>query len=438
MVSSDVSVPRLDASSGSKRKRGVLQEDGFFLYEGGEVAKERRSDITRVRIGPHVKVISHRAFYGCMHLVEVQFDEGMLQVIEDGAFHGCTALKQVTIPRNVTKLSNYAFIGCTNLTQVRLNDGLRVIGFDAFKGCKALKHVTIPSSVTKLHNRAFQGCINLTDIHFNDELQHIGNGAFRGCKSLQHVTIPSSVTEMGPHAFENCTNMTEVHLNDGLEVIGSFVFDNCAALRSVTVPSSVTELDGYSFNHCTNLTEVILLGGEILINRKFLDRGLSSGVGALNKEKFHERVGFRNFLGCPLTVIKISIPRALSGRVERLPQEFRLSVEGRIRDMRRLELTQDGTILACFPLVMRDVMDEMDVEDTDNQTAESLHLVLRLISFYELKESSILIELGMWKSGFEGDRARADCRIPVPDPAKSLIMEYCGFTDFLKPAIEGT
>ena len=76
---------------------------------------------------------------------------------------------------------------------------------------------------------------------------------------------------------------------------------------------------------------------------------------------------------------------------------------------------------------------------TDNQTAESLHRVLRLISFHELKESSILIELAMWKSRIEEDRSRSrtDCRISVPDPAKSLIMEFCGFTKLLEPAIEG-
>ena len=86
---------------------------------------------------------------------------------------------------------------------------------------------------------------------------------------------------------------------------------------------------------------------------------------------------------------------------------------------------------------MRPSLDDVDVEDTNNQTAESLHEVLRLISFHELKESSILIELAMWKSRLELNLARADCRILVPDPAKIQIMEYCGFTDFLEPAIEG-
>ena len=183
----------------------------------------------------------------------------------------------------------------------------------------------------------------------------------------------------------------------------------------------------------------------MLLNRGFLDRGLSSGESALDKEKFKDMFGSRTFLNCPLTAIKISIPPALSLRMARLPQERRLSVEGRIRDMRRLELTQDGTILACFPIiwlfcgmvVIDGSVGSMDVEDTDNRTAWSLHRVLRLVSFHELKESSILIELAMWKLRLEEDRERADCRISVPDPAKCLIMEYCGFTGLLQPAIEG-
>ncbi|EJK58142.1 hypothetical protein THAOC_21756 [Thalassiosira oceanica] len=76
------------------------------------------------------------------------------------------------------------------------------------------------------------------------------------------------------------------------------------------------------------------------------------------------------------------------------------------------------------------------VEDTNDETAESIHQVLRLIAFHELKETSILIELAMWKSSLVEDRARADSRTSVPDPAKSLIMDYCGFMGFLEPAIE--
>ena len=66
-----------------------------------------------------------------------------------------------------------------------------------------------------------------------------------------------------------------------------------------------------------------------------------------------------------------------------------------------------------------------------------MYQVLQTIAFHELKEYSILIELAMWKSGIDGERARADCRVAIPGPAKSLIMEYGGFTGFLKITTDG-
>ena len=62
-----------------------------------------------------------------------------------------------------------------------------------------------------------------------------------------------------------------------------------------------------------------------------------------------------------------------------------------------------------------------------------------LIVFHELKESSIVIELAMCKSRIDGTTPvrREDCRVAIPDPAKKLVMEYCGFMGFLEPVIEG-
>ncbi|EJK72049.1 hypothetical protein THAOC_06459, partial [Thalassiosira oceanica] len=189
-----------------------------------------------------------------------------------------------------------------------------------------------------------------------------------------------------------------------------------------------------AFSYCRNLTEVILLGGDCLLNQEFLDCGLFSGQGVLNQNRLNKLIGSGLASDLPLTAIKVSVSGTLSDRMARLPKECRLSLEGRIRELSRLDLTQDGNILACFPLVHRSSW--TSVEDTNDETAGSLHQVLRLISFHELKESTILIELAMWKSRLVVDEARADCRTSVPDPAKCLIMEYCGFTGFLEPAIE--
>ena len=153
------------------------------------------------------------------------------------------------------------------------------------------------------------------------------------------------------------------------------------------------------------------------------------------------------FSDCPLSRVKVSISWAVSERMARLSTECRFSVEERISNLPRLELNRDGNVLACFPYSSDESDDEaehtedsdiFDVQDTNNETASSIFKVLQLIAYHELKESSILIELAMWKSRIDRDQARADRRVTLPGPAKSLIMEYCGFMGFLRPAMEGT
>ncbi|EJK46035.1 hypothetical protein THAOC_35321, partial [Thalassiosira oceanica] len=391
--------------------------------------------LQEVAIPPSVTNLGSNAFWGCTNLAVVQFHEG-LEIIEFSAFEGCKALQEVAIPSSVTELEIRAFAHCTNLAKVQFHEGLEIIGGSAFYGCRLLREVAIPSSVTELGSEVFRGCINLIEVRLNDGLEIIGMGTFIGCMALHRVTIPSSVTELGYYAFSSCGNLASVQFGEGLEIIGNGAFDQCPALRSVTVPSSVTKLGYGAFGDCINLTEVILLGGERLLNPGFLNRGLLDEERALNKKKLYELNGNDAFPRCPLTALKISIPWALPERMERLPRECRLSIEQRLRGLRRLEMTQDGNTLACFPLIRRSP-NFYSIEDTNDETAESLHQALRLICFHELKESSILIELAMWKSSLDENRARADCRTSVPDPAKSLIMDYCGFMGFLKPAIEG-
>ena len=395
----------------------LTASEPFFLYEGGMVSEVLKQNLTRVCVAPHV-----------------------------------------------TEISGGAFNRCINLAEVQLNEGLRIIGMSAFVGCTALQSVTLPSSVTELRCNAFCHCFNLAEVHWNEGLRTIGACAFEQCRSLRSAIMPSTVTELGYGAFIACGNLAEVQLNEGLQIIGKSAFFSCWALQSVTIPSTVNELCRWAFYDCgSNLSEMILLGGEGLFNQEFLDRGNFSEEGLLNQVAIREFFFNEDFKrehaygDCPLDAVKISFSWALAERMARLPHECRVSVEegirNLIRDLCRLELMQDGTVLACFPVVSRasdveteydsddeaEEEDKFDIEDTDLETARSVFQVLQLIAFHELRESSILIELAMWKSRIDGAMSvpRGDCRIPIPDPAKSLIMEYGGFAGFLAPVIEG-
>ena len=221
----------------------------------------------------------------------------------------------------------------------------------------------------------------------------------------------------------------------------------------ITLPSTVNELDWWAFSGCIELSEVVCLGGERLLNidRDYLSmlpmfighdfpdrrlcRRLSGEDGMLNKEVLKKLLGREAFYHCPSVEVKIPISWAFRERMERLPLQCRVSVLERIRRLYRLELLQDDSVLACFSLVGRDAV----IKDTGHQTAWRVFQVLQLIAFLELKESSILFELTLWKSRIDETAfvPRTDCRVSVPDTVKSLIMEYCGFAGFLEPAIEG-
>ena len=296
-----MSAPTPKKAKTSGGQIAATEPEVFLLYEGGEVAEELRTKLTRVRVASQVTAIPKYSFRGCEKLVEVQLNEG-LQMIGEGAFSDCTALRSVNIPSTITKWGYGAFHNCSNLAKVQLSEGLQIVWPGAFANCSALRSVTVPSTVIGLDN----------------------------------------------YAFDRCNNLAEVKLNEGLQLIGEGTFQYCAALRSATVPSTVTELGVRAFRGCSNLSEVIFLVGERLLNKTFLDRRLSGEEGILNRRKINEMIGRHAFYDCPLAAVKISISWALCERMARLLPECSVSVVERIRRLPRLEHIQDGRVFACF------------------------------------------------------------------------------------------
>ena len=74
-------------------------------------------------------------------------------------------VREVTVPEDITDLSDHAFAGCTSLEKVNLPEGLVVIGEGAFLGCTALKEIRIPSTVKAVQGYAFDGCTALEKVY---------------------------------------------------------------------------------------------------------------------------------------------------------------------------------------------------------------------------------------------------------------------------------
>ena len=156
--------------------------------------------------------------------------------ISNYAFSGCSSLTSVSIPNTVTKIGEGTFSGCTSLTSVNIPDSVTEIGGSAFSDCSSLKSITIPDSVTEIEWNTFSECSSLTSVNIPDSVTKIGGSAFSGCSSLTSITIPDSVTEIGSSAFEKCSSLTSITLPDSVTKIGESVFQNCTSLEEISIP----------------------------------------------------------------------------------------------------------------------------------------------------------------------------------------------------------
>ena len=306
--------------------------------------------------------------------------------------------KDVTIVRfhsSVMEVGDRVFEDCKQLKDVVLNEGLKKIGFRSFSHCKQLEHINLSSTVKEMGDYAFYGCSGLKDVVLNRGLQKIGQFSFHGCDNLEHITIPSTVTEIGFSAF--CACMFEiVILNEGLQTIGPASFAHCTSLQCIIIPHTVTEISDCTFHNCRNMREVDLHEGIQKIHPRAF--GICSSLERFNFPGLSTRLD---------TIIQASQAEAedkvdeIRGPLERRGSEMFLSdkrlVQGRNWD------------------ILRSVFGRID----------------RVLTYYELREATALLELAIWKSKIDqvGENfiSRDARRIDIPGPVKDTILQYLNF-----------
>lgn len=79
-----------------------------------------------------------------------------------GAFSGCTSLKSINIPDNITAIQRYTFSNCISLKQLVLSKNIKSIEWGAFENCTLLEKIIIYDKVEYIADNAFEGCDKLT------------------------------------------------------------------------------------------------------------------------------------------------------------------------------------------------------------------------------------------------------------------------------------
>lgn len=281
-------------------------EDGAFLKtaveelelpawvsEVGECAFYDCEKLVSVKFtssGGRAITIGKYAFRQCVALAELGFDDGSnVQTISRGAFLGCTALKEVTLPSAVKIIDDYAFRNCTSLLKMSIidaaNDNTLTFGKEIVGNCSKLTSFYVPRQAINFPSFAGNGALtdikiseqnpnfsggSATDIVYDktgtilllyplmgatefvvpENVVEIGNNAFKG-RSIQKITIGKNVTKIGDGAFSGCLDLKEVKFEAGGTenlVIGANAFEKCPSLSSFTVTARTSEIGASAFS----------------------------------------------------------------------------------------------------------------------------------------------------------------------------------------------
>jgi hypothetical protein len=108
------------------------------------------------------------------------------------AFTTSTALKKVTIKKNVTTIGIKAFQGIKTLETVLLGDGVTTIKKQAFGGCTAIRTITLPTALNLIGIKAFNNCSKLKAVVITSKkLTAVRTSAFNNTKSTRYFVVPS-------------------------------------------------------------------------------------------------------------------------------------------------------------------------------------------------------------------------------------------------------
>ncbi len=276
----------------------------------GEKALYDCANIINVDLGASVGSIGDLAFFNCTHLTGFTVgDENTNYSSNDGVLFkdkrsilvlyplGKTG-STYDIPGSVTTIGNYAFANST-FTSMTIPDTVEKIGEGAFEGCTGLKELSIPVSLDTVGSNTspiFSGCTNIQKITFtagsgswydyglseldssyygytpwqlngsilnnvtiSNGVKSIGDNAFEGCTKLDTISFPDSVTTVGKSAFNGCTALVEIALGTEIASVGDSAFEGCTSLASVTISGSVTKLGSSVFKDCAKLEKLIIL-----------------------------------------------------------------------------------------------------------------------------------------------------------------------------------
>ena len=158
-------------------------------------------------------------FKGCDKLTEIQGIENL-------------NTSEVTMMNEMFQNSSLTSIDLSNFNTSKVTSMHGMIF-----GCSNLKTVILPDDLTFIDHYLFAYCSSLTDISIPASVTSIGERAFHCCYSMKKITIPADVTSIGDNAFSNSGITKVTSLMQTPCGISSTVFENVSNNATLYVPA---------------------------------------------------------------------------------------------------------------------------------------------------------------------------------------------------------
>ena len=86
-------------------------------------------------------------------------------LVDIPTYYACLLdIPEVTIPKNIKSINEYAFNSCHSLEAVIIEEGCQYLGENAFENCSELSEVYLPESIEEIDSNCFRNCPKLVNI----------------------------------------------------------------------------------------------------------------------------------------------------------------------------------------------------------------------------------------------------------------------------------
>lgn len=210
--------------------------------------------------------IYENAFYNCKKLTRVTLsaNDSKETVIRSYAFYGCSKLSKITITSSAPiDLWEGAFGGCTALPEISMPADTKInfLGAYAFAGCKSLKSFSL-ANVKELgvNGYTFAGS-GLTSVNWPSAFYTVPTGCFKDCTSLKEISLKNATGRIEEEAFRN-TGIETLNLM-GVEDLEKNAFADCLSLRKIVVPYNEDNASGIDLSEAFTCN---VDGTQLIIN----------------------------------------------------------------------------------------------------------------------------------------------------------------------------